>query len=171
MRFWFLPLLAMPTDDSLRTRVLTLLDERGARLPFEEATAGVPLALRGERPEALPYSLWELVEHLRLAQRDILDYCRAEHYEQPDWPDDYWPATPAPPSADAWDERCAQFTEDRDALKTLIRETPDLHAPVRHATDESHTYLRQALLVADHTSYHVGQLVTLRRLLDCWPAE
>ncbi|PSQ80457.1 MAG: ABC transporter [Bacteroidetes bacterium QS_8_68_15] len=157
-------------DDPLRSRVLTLLDEKGARRPFATATEGVPPDVQGRRPEAIPYSPWELVEHARLAQRDILDYCRpAPGYEQPDWPADYWPPTPAPPSTDAWDESRSQFAEDRRALKTLIEDTDDLHAPVPHTAEETHTYLRQALLVADHTSYHTGQIVAVRRLLDCWP--
>lgn len=159
----------MPADDSLQTHVLNLLEGKGAHLTFEDATEGLPTEACGRRPEALPYSPWELVEHMRIAQRDILDFCRAGDYQQPDWPDDYWPPTPAPPSADAWDERCAQFTGDRQAMQHLVRETEDLHARVPHATEASQTYLREALLVADHTSYHLGQLVAVRRLLDCWP--
>jgi hypothetical protein len=159
----------MPAAEALEARLLTLLDGKGAHMPFAAATEGVPPDVQGRRPEAIPYSPWELVEHVRLAQRDILDYCRpGEGYEQPDWPDDYWPPTPAPPSANAWGESRAQFADDRRALKTLIEEADDLHAPVPHAAEEAHTYLRQALLVADHTSYHTGQIVTVRRLLDCW---
>lgn len=165
----------MPAADPLRIHVLNRLAGKGAHLPFEDATEGMPPELRGKRPgggdskDALPYSPWELVEHIRRAQRDILDFCRAERYEQPDWPDDYWPPTPAPPSAGAWDESCAQFTSDRLTMQRLVRETDDLHAPVPHATEETQTYLREALLAADHTSYHLGQLVAVRRLLDCWP--
>ena len=182
----------MPARDSLRTHILTLLDGKGAHLPFEDATEGLPTELRGKRPAggssedgpeahpkstssravgALPYSPWELVEHVRLAQRDILDYCRDGDYAQPDWPDGYWPPTPAPPSADAWDASRAQFSEDRQALQQIIREAEDLHAPVPHATEEAHTYLREALLATGHTSYHAGQLVVVRRLLGCWPPE
>jgi uncharacterized damage-inducible protein DinB len=160
----------MSADDPLRTRVLTLLDGRGARVPFEKATEGVPPELRGRRPEAVPYSPWELLEHLRLAQRDLLDYCRAgSGYETPEWPDDYWPSTPAPPNTAAWGESRTQFAADREALRALVRDTDDLHAPVPQAQEDDHTYLRQLLLVADHTSYHIGQLVVVRRLLGCWP--
>lgn len=158
----------MPADDALEARLLTLLDERGARVPFADATEGVPPALQGRRPEGLPYSPWELVEHLRLAQRDILDYCRDGDYDLPEWPDDYWPPTPAPPSANAWEESRTRFADDREALRTLVREADDLHAPVPHAQEDTHTLVRQVLLVADHTSYHVGQVVVARRLLDCW---
>lgn len=161
----------MPADDPLRSRLLKLLDGKGAHQSFEAVTEGVPPGVQGRRPEALPYSPWELLEHVRLAQRDILDYCRADDYEQADWPEGYWPPTPAPPSADAWDDSRAQFAEDRQALQQLVRDAEDLHAPVANATDEAHTLVRQAFLVADHTSYHVGQIVTVRRLLDCWPAN
>ena len=138
-------------------------------MAFEDATEHLPADLRGKRPETLPYSSWELVEHLRTAQRDILDYCRPGDYEQPDWPSAYWPPTPAPPSTNAWEDSRAQVAADRQTLQQIVRETDDLHAPVPHATEEAHTYLREALLAADHTSYHVGQLVVVRRLLDCWP--
>ena len=159
----------MPADDPLRARLLSLLDGKGARVPFADATAGVPPALQGRRPEGLPYAPWELVEHVRLAQRDILDYCRPDsEYALPDWPGDYWPPTPAPPYDDAWEEARAQFAEDREALRTLVRESEALHAPVPHAQREAHTLVRQVLLVADHTSYHTGQIVAARRLLGCW---
>ena len=161
----------MPPENPLARRVLALLDGRGARVPFADATDGIPPDVHGKRPEALPYSPWELLEHMRLAQRDILDYCRADRYEQPDWPDDYWPPTPAPPSTDAWEESRRRFVEDRQSLQALVQETDDLHAPVPHATDDAHTFLREMLLVADHTSYHVGQLVVVRRLLGCWSSE
>jgi len=158
-------------DDVLEPRLLSLLSGRGARVPFVDATAGVPPDLQGRRPEGLPYAPWELVEHLRLAQHDILDYCRPGPYEQPEWPAGYWPPTPAPPSADAWDESRARFADDREALRALVREAADLHAPVPHAQKKAHTFVRQVLLVADHTSYHVGQVVVARRLLDCWEAS
>ncbi|WP_022836805.1 DinB family protein, partial [Salisaeta longa] len=117
----------------------------------------------------LPHSGWELVEHLRIAQRDILDFCQADAYEQPAWPDDYWPAAAAPPSENAWHDSLQQIRDDHAALCTLVRDTPDLMAVVPHG--ETQTFLREALLVADHNAYHLGQLVDVRRALDCWPPE
>jgi uncharacterized damage-inducible protein DinB len=158
----------MPTAPALRTHVKALLTARQAHCTFAEAVAHMPPARRGEQPDALPYSAWELVEHLRRAQHDILDYCRPPDYEAPEWPDAYWPEAPAPPSAEAWDDAVAQFKHDRAALSDLVTdETVDLYDTVP-ASDE-HTYLREAMLVADHNAYHIGQLVTLRRQLGLWP--
>mgnify|MGYP000090574542 FL=1 len=158
----------MPTAPALRTHVNALLTARQAHCTFDEAVAHMPPARRGEQPDALPYSAWELVAHLRRAQHDLLDYCRTPDYEPPEWPDAYWPEAPAPPRAEAWDEAVAQFKHDRAALSDLVTdETIDLYDTVP-ASDE-HTYLREALLVADHNAYHIGQLVTLRRHLGLWP--
>jgi uncharacterized damage-inducible protein DinB len=158
----------MPTPPALRTHVLALLTERQAHRTFDDAVAQLPAAQRGRRPEGLPYSVWELVEHVRRAQHDILVYCRAPDYEAPDWPDDYWPDAAAPPSADAWDEGLAQVREDREALCDLARdETVDLYDTV--PSSDEHTFLRELLLVADHDAYHVGQIVAVRRQLGCWP--
>jgi uncharacterized damage-inducible protein DinB len=158
----------MPTPAALREHVLNLLTARQAHCTFEDAVAQMPAARRGDRPDRLPYSVWELVDHLRRAQRDILVYCRDPDYEPDDWPDDYWPDAAAPPSDDAWDEALAGVEADRDALCALVRdESLDLYDPVP-ASDE-HTYLREMLLVADHNAYHVGQIVTVRRQLGLWP--
>lgn len=159
----------MPDPDALRRHVLSLLDGRGAHLDFDRAVAGLPPGLRGQPPEALPYSPWQLVEHLRLAQRDILDFCRPGGYETKDWPADYWPEAPAPPCEDAWDDTLRRFRADLGAVKTLVRKADDLFAPVPHAERDAQTLLREALLVADHNAYHVGQLVVVRRLLGAWP--
>jgi uncharacterized damage-inducible protein DinB len=157
----------MDRDASLREHLLSLLTARQAHCTFEDAVAQMPPARRGERPEALPYSVWELVEHLRRAQHDILVYCRDPDYAAPDWPGDYWPDD-ASPSDEAWAESLAQVEEDRTALADLVRdESLDLHDTVP-ASDE-HTYLREVMLVADHNAYHVGQIVTVRRQLGLWP--
>ena len=157
----------MDRDASLREHLLSLLTARQAHCTFEDAVAQMPPARRGERPEALPYSVWELVEHLRRAQHDILVYCRDPDYAASDWPGDFWPDD-ASPSDEAWAESLAQVEEDRTALADLVRdESLDLHDTVP-ASDE-HTYLREVMLVADHNAYHVGQIVTVRRQLGLWP--
>lgn len=152
-----------------RAAVARPLAWREAHATFDDAVADLPPALRGRRVDAFPHSPWELVEHVRLTQRDILDFCRDPHYHEPKWPDDYWPRDPAPPSDDAWDASLAAYRADRDALATLAEHgVPDLLATIPHGSGQ--TYVREVLLVVDHTAYHVGQLVALRRMLGAWPA-
>jgi uncharacterized damage-inducible protein DinB len=157
----------MDRDAPLREHLLNVLTARQAHCTFEDAVAQMPPARRGERPEALPYSVWELVEHVRRAQHDILVYCRDPDYTTPDWPGDYWPDDPAP-SDGAWAESLAQVEDDRAALGALVRdESLDLYDTV--PSSDEHTYLREVLLAADHAAYHVGQIVTVRRQLGLWP--
>jgi len=154
-------------SDPVREQMARLLDWRDAHVPFERAVQGVPVALRGRRPKGLP-SLWELLEHLRICQRDILDFCGPNYVER-SWPDDYWPGRPAPPDARAWSRSIAAFREDLAALQTLARTHPKLTARIPHGSGQ--TYLRELLLVADHNAYHVGQMILVRRLLGCWPGS
>jgi uncharacterized damage-inducible protein DinB len=154
-------------DATLRAHLARLQDWPDAHATFDAAVDGVPVELRAVQPHGLPYSLWQLVEHLRITQRDILDFCRDPDYSEPKWPDDYWPSSTEPPSPDAWDETLARFRADRDALKELAAEAPDLDAEIPHGTGQ--TYLRELLLVADHGAYHAGQIVLVRRLLGAWP--
>ncbi len=151
-------------DASLRAHVVRLLDWHDAHATFDDAVAGLPPELRGRRPAGLPYSPWQILEHLRLAQRDILEFCVEPHYGERNWPDDYWPRSPAP-EGDAWERSIASFREDVAALKKLAAEA-DLFAPVPNGTGQ--TYLRELLLAADHNAYHVGELVVVRRLLGAW---
>ena len=158
----------MPSDAALRQHVLNQLDARQAHATFDTIIADLPPDRRGQRPAGLPYSPWELLEHLRLAQHDILDFCQNPEYEQDDWPEDYWPDTAAPPDEDAWTASVDAFRRDLDAMKALVRDpATDLFAEIPHG--DGQTVHREALLVADHNAYHLGQLVTARRLLDCWP--
>jgi len=153
--------------EGLRAQLATLLGWHDAHADFDTAVDGLPPALRGRVPEGLAYSPWQLVEHLRLAQHDILDFCRNPDYEELAWPDDYWPSAPEPPSASAWDESIAGFGRDRDALRALALDpAADLFAPIPHGSGQ--TLLRELLLVADHNAYHVGQLIAVRRLLGAW---
>ncbi|HEU5039370.1 MAG TPA: DinB family protein [Gemmatimonadales bacterium] len=155
------------TPDPLRDQLATLLGWHDAHADFDAAVEGLPPALRGRTPPGLPYSPWQLVEHLRLAQHDILDFCRNPEYEEMTWPDDYWPREAAPPSEAAWDGTLAGFRRDREELRALAADrTLDLFAAIPHGTGQ--TYLRELLLVADHNAYHVGQLIAVRRLLGAW---
>ena len=155
-------------DDALRLQLTQLMAWHDAHADFEAAIAEVPLELRGQRPHGMPYSLWQLVEHLRLAQQDILDFCVNPDYEELTWPDDYWPAEPEPPEG-AWDAAIHGYREDLQALQELAQDrSTDLFATIPHGSGQ--TYLREFLLVADHAAYHVGQIVLLRRLLGNWGA-
>jgi DinB superfamily len=156
-------------NSELRDHVAKLLGWQEAHAGFDKAVAELPEPLRGRVPQGLPYSPWQLVEHMRITQHDILDFCRNPAYQEVSWPDDYWPRSPAPPSAAAWDETLRRFREDRAALQRLARDPAiDLAARIPHGTGQ--TYLRELLLAADHTAYHVGELIVVRRLLGAWPA-
>lgn len=151
----------------IREQLARLLAWDDAHVGFDKAIADIPPALRSKRPAGSPYSPWELLDHLRRTQRDILDFWRNSDYEELEWPKDYWPSTPDPASAAEWDQSIQQFREDRKGLQELAADpTIDLTARIPHG--QGQTYLRELVLVADHTSYHVGQLVLVRRLLGNW---
>jgi hypothetical protein len=153
---------------ALRMQLVKFLDWREAHADFDAAVSGIPPGQRGAVPPGLPHSPWQLLEHLRLAQHDILDFCVNSNYKEMHWPDDYWPTSPEPPTAAAWDDSIAGYKRDLAALQQLARdETIDLFATIPHGSGQ--TYIREILLVVDHASYHVGQIVLVRRLLGCWP--
>jgi hypothetical protein len=155
--------------DQMREHVRKLLAWEEAHVGFDKAVAGIPADARGQRPAGAPHSAWELLEHLRLAQHDILDFCRNPDYTERQWPADYWPKSPAPPSASAWDASVKQFVDDRRALEAMAADrSRDVTARIPHGSGQ--TYLRELLLAADHTAYHVGQLVLVRQLLGVWSA-
>ena len=157
-------------DATLRDHLARLLSWDDAHATFDAAVAGLPENLRSRVPTGLPYSPWQLLEHLRITQHDILDFCRNPVYEELAWPSDYWPAAGAPQSPAAWDESLRRFREDRAALQQLARDPAiDLAARIPHGTGQ--TYLRELLLVADHSAYHVGELIVVRRLLGAWPTS
>ena len=160
----------MDSGDTMRAHLIRLLDWQDAHVNFDAAVADLPAELRGCRPPGLAHSAWELLEHLRIAQHDILDFCRNPQYRELAWPGDYWPATPMPPSAEAWDASVAAFRHDRGELARLAGDPAiDLLAAIPHGSGP--TYLRELLLVADHNAYHVGQLIVVRRLLGAWQSE
>jgi hypothetical protein len=157
----------MEQSDLLREQLIRLLGWKDAHVNFDDAVEGVPPRLQGVQPERLPYSLWQLLEHMRLTQRDILDFCRDPAYKAPKWPDDYWPKSATPAKPEAWQESVTAFRADRKALEKLIADPAlDLFAKIPHG--EGQTYLREVVLVADHSAYHLGELVAVRRLLGIW---
>jgi uncharacterized damage-inducible protein DinB len=152
---------------ALRAQLRRILSWQDAHVGFEKSVEGLAPKHRGVRVEGFPHSAWELVEHMRLTQRDILEFCRNPKYEEPTWPDDYWPKSPEPPSDHAWDDTIAAFREDRAELEALaMDESIDLFAKIPHGAGQ--TYIREILLVADHNAYHLGQLVAVRRQLGAW---
>ena len=157
----------MTYEAAIRQHVGRLLAWEDAHVGFDAAVDGVPGALRGVKPPGLPYTPWQLLEHLRRTQHDILEFCRNSGYRELNWPDDYWPGAPAPPSPAAWDDSVAAFRQDRTALQQLATDPDvDLTATIPHGSGQ--TYLRELLLVADHSAYHVGELIVVRRLLGIW---
>jgi hypothetical protein len=154
-------------DSALRKHLVELLRSRGAHADFDEAIEGLPEALRGARAKDLPYTPWRLLEHLRLAQWDILEFSRNPKHKSPEWPEGYWPQGDAPPNAGAWDASVAAFRRDLGEMEKLVRDPAhDLFAPFPWG--QGQTLLREAMLIADHNSYHVGQLILLRRVLGAW---
>ncbi len=157
----------MNNDQSLREHVLYLLSGGGAHAKFDGAIAKLPPELRGKKPRGLPYSPWMLLEHMRLAQWDILEFSRNREHVSPAWPEGYWPASAAPDSDAAWNKSVRQFRADLQAMEGLVADnSTDLYAKIPWG--DGQTVLREALLVADHNAYHLGQLVVVRRLLGAW---
>ena len=154
------------SDAALREHLVNLLHGRGAHVAFERAVADLPEQHRGAVPSGAGFSPWQQLEHLRLAQWDILEFSRDADHVSPAWPDGYWPASVAPPPG-AWENSVDAFLADRTAMVDLVADPQaDLYQPFAHGSGQN--LLREALVLADHNSYHVGQLVLLRRLLGCW---
>jgi hypothetical protein len=160
-------IMGLDTNQSLRDHLLHLLKGGGAHLDFEAAIAGLPAGLRGARAAGVPHTPWRLLEHLRIAQWDILEFSRNPSHVSPEFPQGYWPSGDAPPDEQAWDRSVAAFRADLRAMQDLVADpATDLFAPIPHG--QGQTVLREALLVADHNAYHLGQLVVVRRLLGAW---
>jgi hypothetical protein len=151
----------------LRTELDLLLKGGSAHADFEQAIADFPADLAGHKPEGAPHTAWELLEHLRLAQRDMLEFSRDPAHESPAWPEGYWPKTPAPPDASAWQRSAESYRSDLEAMRKLVANpATDLFAAFPHG--DGQTLLREALQLADHNAYHVGELIFLRRLMGAW---
>jgi hypothetical protein len=155
------------SDKALRRLVVDFLTGRDAHATFDEAIADWPVELRGSRVEGLPHTGWQLLEHLRISQFDILDFSRSADHVSPEWPEGYWPDQVAPPDKAAWTESVRLFQGDLAAMSHLVRDpATDLFAKIPWGKGQ--TILREALLLIDHNAYHVGQLVTLRQGLGAW---
>jgi hypothetical protein len=156
-------------QDEVRKQLVALLDGGQAHATFDAAAKNFPAELRGVVPEGLPYSAWQLIEHLRITQKDIFDFSAPPTggYHSLKWPEEYWPKEPKPPSPEAWDRSVASIHSDLEKFKALIlKPESDLAKPFRWGTGQN--LLREALLIADHAAYHIGELVVLRRLLGAW---
>ena len=154
-------------DKSLRQHLLELLESGGAHAKFDDVVKGLPPKLRGAKPENFPHSPWMVLEHLRIAQEDILEFCVNAKYKARKWPDDYWPKKPTPPSSAAWAKSVQQFRSDAKTMQKLVA-NPKTDLFARIAWGDGQTILREALLVADHNAYHLAQFVDVRRLLGAW---
>jgi hypothetical protein len=159
--------MANKNDAALREHVINVLTGGHAHATFDAAVKDLPAELRGKTPKGAEHSPWQLLEHLRIAQSDILEFSRNPKHVSPKWPEGYWPASKAPTDEKAWDKSVRAFRKDLKAMSELVSDrNTDLFAPIAHG--DGQTILREALLTADHNAYHVGQLVLVRRLLGAW---
>ena len=157
-------------DQHLRQNLAYLISGGGAHAKFDDAIKNLSPDLRGAKPPNFPHSAWMLLEHLRIAQWDILEFSQKRKHVSPDWPRGFWPRTEAPPSASAWNASIKKFRRDLKSIQDLVAHPKtDLYA--RIPWGDGQTVLREALLVADHNAYHLAQLVDVRRLLGAWPEK
>jgi len=159
----------MPQDHNraIRDQLVWLLKSGDAHADFEAALRGIPPKMRGARAKGIPHTLWQLLEHMRIAQWDILEFSRDATHVSPKWPEGCWPESAAPPSAAAWTKSVRAFRSDLNAMCDLVTSSStDLFAPIPHGSGQ--TILRETMLVADHNAYHLGEIVLLRRALGCW---
>ena len=160
------------TTDALKKELEFQLKGGNAHAKFDDVISHFPPELQGKVPKGLPYSSWQLLEHIRIAQDDILRFCRNEDgsYSQPNWPDDYWPKSPEPPNPKAWEKSIKRYHSDLASFLDLLRNpATDLFKPLPWGTGQ--TLFHEAMLLIDHASYHLGEIVTVRRVLNIWPAK
>lgn len=154
-------------DKALRQHIVSLLNSGDAHANFDAAVKDIPPALRSKKPDGAEHSPWQVLEHLRIALWDILEFARNAQHQSPEFPQGYWPSTQSPPDEKAWDKSASSFRADLEALIKLVSdEKTDLFARIPHGSGQ--TILRQALVAADHNAYHLGELVLLRRELGAW---
>jgi hypothetical protein len=152
---------------AIRKQLVQLLAGKGAHVSFDEAVKGLAPTLRGLKPPGQPHTAWRLLEHLRIAQWDILEFSRDPKHQSPEWPDGYWPRSDAPPRPVDWNASIRRFRADLKAMQDLVSNPRnDLLVPIPHG--QGQTLLREAVLVIDHNAYHLGQLMALRRILGAW---
>ena len=158
----------MSDVEILREYLLKLLDSKLAHMPFSQAVADFPEDKINSRPPNVTYTFWHLLEHLRITQWDILEYTRDPKHVSPQWPEGYWPARDAQADEAKWNETIRQFRADLDAMKAIVADpNTDLFTPIPHGYG-GHTVLREALLIADHNAYHIGELGILRQVMNAW---
>lgn len=152
---------------AVRKQLIDLLTGSQAHQSFDEAINDLPAELRGVKLDKLPYSIWQLVDHIRIAQWDILEFSRDATHQSPPWPEGYWSTDVAPPDAAAWEQALQQIRQDRAAFIALLNDPQrSLYEPFAHGTGQN--LLREALLIADHNAYHVGEIIIIRRLMNAW---
>lgn len=162
----------MENDQELRNQLTNLLTARQAHMVFEDAVADFPVTHINTRPANCPYTFWHLLEHLRICQRDILEYIQADDYSWPDFPDDLWPDPAATTDLAGWQQTIAAFQADQQALAAIINDPAvDLFAPLPNSGEYRHNILREINVVAGHNAYHIGELGILRGVMDLWPRE
>lgn len=155
----------MNQNESLRKHLINLLTKAEAHVDVQSSLREFPPELRGRKPAGAPHTPWQLLEHMRIAQWDILQFSLEAKHKSPKWPDEYWPDTDAPPNDKAWSQSVRQFLNDLDSVCQMVKDPAiDLYAKIPHG--EGQTYLREVLLVADHNAYHLGQLVLVKRILE-----
>lgn len=162
----------MPTerDDVMRQQLLALLRGGNAHMPFDAAVADFPMAYINTSAPNVPYTPWHLLEHVRIAQWDILEFIRNPDHVSPDWPEGYWPARDATTDEAGWQTTIDAFHADIEALEAIVTDpNTDLLAAIPHAPD--YTVFREIVLVADHNAYHIGEFAILRQVMETWPAE
>jgi hypothetical protein len=145
--------------------VVHLLQGGNAHADIKKALQNLPKALRSVKPDKLPYSIWQLLEHIRIAQWDMLEFCKDGSHQSPEWPDGYWPKETGPESDETWEKSVKQIDQDLDELINLVK-TGNLFTKIPHGDGQN--ILREALQVADHTAYHIAEIIVIRRLLDAW---
>ena len=157
---------AMEYFQQLKKHLLNLLDAEGAHIGFEDALKNFPPKLRSKKPDSAPHTAWQLLEHLRIAQWDILEFSRDAKHTSPKWPDGYWPESEAPPNDKAWQTSVKQFQQDLEQMKDLLKKATEEKLYERIPHGDGQTLLREVLILADHNSYHLGQLMYLRKTLE-----
>ncbi len=154
------------SDLLLKEELAAMLAKSGAHVSFEDAISNIPFDDLGKKPNGVPYSIWQQVEHIRIAQKDILDFSVNSNYKELKWPDEYWVEASAPKDEAAWKESIAQFTSDLHRFIECLQHADDMYAPFTHGSGQS--WLHEALVLFDHNGYHLGEIVALRRLLGNW---
>ena len=160
----------MPTPNSPNETVLSsliqLLNKGNAHVSLDKSLENIPFDLLAKKPSQLPYSIWQIAEHIRIAQSDILQFSKNPKYQSPKWPEGYWPSTTKPASEEEWQNCVLQIKNDRKAFINLLKKSDDIYKPFAHG--DGQTLFREALVLADHNSYHTGEIIVIRRLLKNW---